>query len=472
MMNNILMTDSYKTSHYRQYPQGTQFVSSYIESRGIDKNVSFYRENEDPVMLFFGLQKFIRDLSLNPIKFKDIVDAEKLLTAHGVPFNRGGWEYIHREYNGRLPLKIFSIPEGTVLPLSLPLVSVINTDPKVPWLTSYIETALLRAVWYPSTVATNSWRIKQDIKKFLELSADNTEGLPFKLHDFGARGVSSAESAQIGGMAHLVNFMGTDTIEALVGANYYYNEPVAGFSIPAAEHSTITAWGKDNEVQAFRNMLTQFGGIGKILAVVSDSYDIYNAVDNLWGGVLRDEVINNGATVVVRPDSGDPATVVLEVVERLMDKFGYERNSKGYKVLPDYLRVIQGDGVNRESINEILIALTGAYISADNVAFGMGGALLQEVNRDSFKFAMKASAAMVKNEWRDVYKTTVTDPGKASKRGLVDTVLNPDDGYVFTARKSPELVGTGNSIMRPVFYNGNIWNEETFAQIRARSEND
>jgi nicotinamide phosphoribosyltransferase len=468
-MNNILMTDSYKASHFKQYPPGTKNVYSYIESRGIDTDASFYSEEDvDEKMIFFGLQAFLMRYLDNPVTWRDVDEAEAVFTPHGVPFNRQGWDYVRNSLNGKIPLKIMAVPEGSVLPLRIPLVGSVNTDTNVAWMTSYFETSLLRAVWYGSTVATNSWRIKQDIRRYLDATADNTDlQIGFKLHDFGARGVSSSESAGIGGTAHTINFFGTDNIEALMFAKKWYGEPMSGFSIPASEHSTMTSWGRDQEEDAYRNMLTQFGGLGKTLAVVSDSYDIYNAVDNLWGGKLKDEVINNGATVVVRPDSGDPVEVVRKVTQKLMNKFGYTTNTKGYEVLPPYIRVIQGDGVSRKSINAILLDLKKNKISAENIAFGMGGALLQDISRDSLKFAMKASAAKVGTRWRDVYKETVTDKTKASKRGLVDTTVDKK----VVVRDNIKDVGKGDSLMNTVFYRGNFVHSsrQTLGDIRARS---
>lgn len=254
----ILNTDSYKASMHLQYAPKTQTIFSYIESRG-----GRYDET-----VLFGVQAFIKEYMLDPITKADIDLAEEIWTAHGEPFNRAGWDYILEKHNGFLPVRIKAAPEGSVIPTRNVLVTIENTDPECFWLTTYIETALLRAVWYPTTVATNSREIKKIIARYLDQTGD-LEGLGFKLHDFGARGASSAESAMIGGMAHLVNFVGTDTIGAVVGVRKYYNEAIAGFSIPAAEHSTITSWGRENEVEAFRNMLTQFAKPGALVAVVS-----------------------------------------------------------------------------------------------------------------------------------------------------------------------------------------------------------
>src|SRR5690606_38536044 len=324
MRNLILNTDSYKVSHFAQYPAGTTFVSSYIESRG-----GVY-----PQTVFFGLQAFLKEYLSKPISAADIDEAEAVSAAHGVPFNRPGWEHILKVHTGCLPIEIEAVAEGSVVPTGNVLVQVMNTDADCAWLTSYIETALLRAIWYPTTVATVSWNCRNIIARYLDDTADSNEGLPFKLHDFGSRGASSEEAAALGGLAHLVNFMGTDTLSAIMAARRYYGADMAGFSIPAAEHSTITSWGRDGESAAYANMLKQFGGAGRLLAVVSDSYDLWNAIDNLWGGELKAQVEAMGGTLVVRPDSGDPVEVVPLAIEKLMAKFGYRTNSKGYRVLP------------------------------------------------------------------------------------------------------------------------------------------
>lgn len=454
MRNLILNTDSYKVSHFAQYPAGTTFVSSYIESRG-----GVY-----PQTVFFGLQAFLKEYLSKPITAADIDEAEAVSGAHGVPFNRPGWEHILKVHNGFLPIEIEAVAEGSVVPTGNVLVQVMNTDADCAWLTSYIETALLRAIWYPTTVATVSWNCRNIIARYLDDTADSNEGLPFKLHDFGSRGASSEEAAALGGLAHLVNFMGTDTLSAIMAARRYYGADMAGFSIPAAEHSTITSWGRDGESAAYANMLKQFGGAGRLLAVVSDSYDLWNAIDNLWGGELKAQVEAMGGTVVVRPDSGDPVEVVPLAIEKLMAKFGYRTNSKGYRVLPDCVRLIQGDGVCAASIEAILAALKAQGLSADNVAFGMGGELLQKVNRDTQKFAMKASAACVNGEWRDVYKDPVTDPGKRSKRGRL-ALLREGTGYR-TVNRSDAPAG---NVLVPVFRNGQLLVEWSLDDVRARA---
>ena len=257
---------------------------------------------------------------------------------------------------------------------------------------------LLVQIWYPSTVATNSRLQKEVIARYLSETADSLDGLPFKLHDFGFRGSSSVESSAIGGCAHLVNFKGTDTMSALLCARRYYGAEMAAFSIPAAEHSTITAWGREHEVDAYRNMLQQFPT--GLVACVSDSYDVFHACEQLWGAELKPlvEAREGTGTLVVRPDSGDPPSTVLKVLRILGAQFGTQKNKKGYKLLPPYLRVIQGDGINRDMLERILSAMKAEGWSADNLSFGSGGALLQKLNRDTLKCALKCSWALINDQ--------------------------------------------------------------------------
>ena len=426
ILNIILNTDSYKLSHFKQYPPGTSNQFSYIEARGMsDEIADLYKTflpDETPKVIYFGEQAFIKEYLSDPVTHADIDEAKPFVEAHGFEFNEDGWRYIVNKYDGVLPIKIRSVREGTAVPLSNIMASVEVTDPRCFWLTSYLETAFLRAIWYPSTIASNGMIAKKVIKKYMDETADyELPELDFKLHDFGARGVSSLESASLGGMAHLVNFQGTDTISGALAAMRYYNSDMPGFSIPASEHSTITAWGKNRERDAFSNMLTQFGGEGKIIACVSDSYDIYNAAEHIWGEDLKEAVENSGGTLVVRPDSGDPLVVPIEVIEILMDKFGYTVNSKGFKVLPDYIRVIQGDGITVSSMSQILSNMRSHKLSASNIAFGMGAGTLQKVDRDTYKFAMKCSAVEINGTWHDVWKEA---PGKDSKRGRLTLVHN------------------------------------------------
>ena len=325
--NLILATDSYKQSHFKQYPEKMTYMHDYIESRG-----GMYGYTK-----FFGLQYYLKEYLSKPVTMEMVEEAKEICKLHGVPFNCKGWKYIAEEL-GYIPVKIRAVPEGSVIPNHNVLVTVESTDEKVAWITGFVETLILK-VWYPITVATFSYKIKQIIKHFLEKTSDNVESeLPFKFHDFGYRGVSSEESAGIGGMEHLTNFKGTDTLASVLFAKKYYNADMAGFSIPASEHSTMTSWGRENEAKAFENIIDSFEGP---MSIVSDSYNYFNAVDYIVGEDLKEKIKNHNGVIIVRPDSGDAITNVLFALESLERNFGVTINSKGYKVLNN-IRIIQG----------------------------------------------------------------------------------------------------------------------------------
>lgn len=448
--NIILSSDSYKISHAVQYPPGSEKVYSYFESRG----------GEFDETVFFGLQYYLkRYLEGTVITKEKIEEARQLCKAHmgnEKLFNLEGWNYILEKHNGKLPIVIKAVPEGTVVPIRNVLMTVENTDPNCFWLTNYLETMLCQ-IWYPITVCSLSYNVKKVIRQHLERSGDPNL-LDFKFHDFGYRGVSSQESAALGGAAHLVNFKGTDTLAALMLLSEYYEAPCSGFSIPATEHSTITSWGREHELDAFRNVLEQYPD--GLVACVSDSYNIWEACEKLWGTYLKNEVMKRNGTLVIRPDSGKPTVVVMKVLDILGEKFGFTTNSKGYKVLDPHVRIIQGDGVDLQEVGKILGIMNDEGWSADNIAFGCGGGLLQKVNRDTQKFAFKCSNITVNGEERDVYKDPITDIGKRSKIGrLVLTKI----GETYTTSN------TGSDELVEVFRDGEIKKKYHLNKIRERA---
>jgi nicotinamide phosphoribosyltransferase len=469
MKSLILKSDSYKFTHNPQYPKGTTKVISYLESRGgIFDNTVFYG-------LQFLLKKHFEGVVVTR---QDVDKAKKIIDNHIGPniFNYEGWLRIVNVHGGKIPIRIKAVPEGTVLKTSNVLMTVENTDEELPWITNFCESILLQ-LWYPITVSTLSREIKKNIIKYLKkttsYSKEEIQNLcKFSLNDFGYRGASSDESAAIGGSAHIVNFSGSDNISAIDLITTYYNtDEMLAFSIPASEHSTITSWGEENEVKAYENMLDAYPT--GIRACVSDSYNILNACENLWGGELRDKVLNLNGRLVIRPDSGDPVQTLKRVFNILWNKFGGRTNSKGFKVLDDHIRVIQGDGVNYESIIEILDMMVEEGFSAENIVFGMGGALLQKVDRDTQKFAFKCCSITVNGQERDVQKHplevdkygNIIQSFKTSKKGNLK-LIRTSDGFK-TIEQAQDDEG---DVMVKVFENGNILKEYTFQEIRERAE--
>jgi nicotinamide phosphoribosyltransferase len=453
--NIIINVDNYKHCHYPLYPPGTEYVSSYIESRG----------GELPSTLFVGLQAFLREYLMRPITLEDIDQAEFIEREQGMHFNRELWLSLLNEHGGYLPVEIEAVPEGTVLPPRNVLVQLINTDPKYWWVTSFFETCLLRAVWYPTTIGSISWLAKQIIREALEFTSDNPKVLRHMLHDYGARGVSSMESAALGGLAHLVNFSQSDTVPGILAAKRYYNAGHVSNSGPNSEHAGFCAWGRENETAALRNMLTTYAHNGVAL-LLTDTYDHEHCVKNIIGRELKRDIENFPGLVGIRPDSGDVVHVTAETCAWLMDAFGYTTNSKGFKVLPPYVRVVQGDGVNFKALPDIFIELMRHGFSAENALFGMGGGLLQHHNRDTMNFGQKASAVCVNGVWRDIHKTPTGAGFKVSKKGRL-ALKYENNTYTTVPRDS---IPAAENVLVPVFRNGKLLKKWDFKELIERSE--
>lgn len=452
----ILDTDSYKFSHPAQYPPGTEHVFAYVEPRRA------FGEIEE--IVFFGLQPELAKLAGVVVTAEMVDEAESFIAKHGLKLDVKGWRHIVDVHGGRLPVRIDALPEGTVSRHSVPQMRIVNTDPAVPWITTFLETRLLRSVWYGSTVASVSRHVIGKIRDAMIETDGDGAGAVFALHDFGARGVSSFESAGLGGAAHLISSRGSDTVPGLVFANAFYGAEMAGFSIPATEHSTVTAWGREGEAEFMARFLEQ--NPRGIIACVSDSYDLMAAVRDIWGRQLKDAVLARDGVLVVRPDSGDPLKVVPEVIEALGEAFGWVVTPQGYRRLHDKVRVIQGDGVTPATIGAILDELKRRKLSVGSLAFGMGGGLLQAVSRDSFSYAYKASAIQIGGAWRDVYKDPITAAGaKRSKKGRMGVVETPDG----LSAKRLEEIEPGADLMQTVFEDGELKKVWHLDEVRLRA---
>jgi nicotinamide phosphoribosyltransferase len=451
-VNLPLLSDSYHLTQPQQHPDGTTELYSHFLSRG----------GRFKTVTAFGLQYALMRFLTQRVTHQDVDEAQHLLNAHFGQdlFDAAGWHHLVDDHGGRIPLSIKALPEGTTVPVKNALFTVENTCPRCR-LGDHFETLLVQN-WYPTTVCTLSREIKKVILHFLELTG-TPDLINFKLHDFGFRGVSSVESAGIGGAAHLVNFLGTDTLAALLLLRDYYAEPCAGFSIPASQHSTMGILGPEGELSQMERMLDKFPK-GPV-ACVSDTFDIFRACSKYWGQKLREKVLQRDGFVVVRPDSGDPVVIVKQVYDLLGEAFGYERNHRGFKTLHPKVKVIQGDGCNYDSVDDILGNLMRYQWSNDPLAFGMGNALLQDVRRDDQKFKFACSSAVINGQRRDVYKDPVTDLGKQSFRGRVAVVFDPKAGYKTIRLEEAE----GKDLLVEVYRDGDLTKFQPLAEIRQRA---
>lgn len=457
--NPILNTDAYKTSHWKLYRENLVGMSSYLESRIKDNST-----------LFFGMNMALRKYFTTPITMDMVDEGEEFWPNFGCPYNRDGWEIIVNELEGKLPIEIQAVAEGSLVSTDNVLVQARNTDERFPWLVNYFETTLLSHLWYPTTVATISFQIRCIYEAALRTTGckDIPAAAMYGLNDFGMRGATCNEAAGFGGAAHLVNFTGTDNAAGYLYAKRYYGADLSLMSIPAAEHSTICSWGRDSEQEAYQNLIDTYLKEGRIVSCVSDSYNLWDAI-RMWGGPMRNQIMNSGGRLVVRPDSGDPAEISRLTVEAIGNLFGFSVNELGYKVLPEYIRVIYGDGINATSIQNILLGLIEAGWAAENIIFGMGGALLQKCNRDTFAFAFKANEGQnvdsdLEYESFDIYKDPFTANGtKTSKLGR-QALIRKDN--IYSTVRETEL-GNNTNYLSTVYRNGEIVYEPSFDNVRS-----
>ncbi len=498
LANNIINTDSYKLGHYTFEEDGTTSDYAYIEARagGVSAEVTM-----------FGLQYFCLYYLTKPVTMEMIDEAEEQVLAHGLPFNRSGWELIVERHGGYMPVRIKALREGEIVPESVVQVTIENTDPEITWASRYVETSLLRADWFGSTIAARSARWQRKLLPFLQRTG-SPETIAWKIVDFGARGSETTESAAVGGAAHLIATQVTDNqmgirlarkaypgSDAQVESGYF----MPAYSIPATEHSVTTAWTALREYDFYSNILNVHGvkprnaaGERNPVSVVVDTYDQDQAIA-IWGtagdvplnltysdpdtgedihvrvpGGLKDRLIASNMKLVARPDSGDPVINVPHLLDLLGSYFGYSYNDKGFKMLPDFVGVIQGDQIDEETLVSISAAVEAAGWSLDNVAFGSGGGLLQkDVTRDSHRYAQKASYVVVNGEVRNIQKKPKTDPSKASKAGRFSVVRR--NGKLTTIREGTMLPGERDEL-EIVYEDGRVERVMSFLDVRRTFE--
>jgi nicotinamide phosphoribosyltransferase len=467
--NFAVGTDSYKVNHHKVYPDDAEVIHSYFEAR---------KGSEYPETVFFGLQFLLKTLEGVVVTSEDVEEAYLKMKHHfwGNPdcFHYEGFKRLVEKHKGKLPVRIRAVPEGTIVPINNVLFTIENTDEEFPWLTNFLETYLTH-VWHPMTVATKSYHVKKLLQKYLDKTADDHSLLPFLLHDFGYRGVAGNEAAGRGGAGHLVNFLGTDTMVAMDYAEHFYGASYEGlgYSVFATEHSVMTADGEDGEKGIIQKVLDT-NPVG-IISVVNDSYNDQRHVGWLCGE-FKEQILARHANApegiptkfVTRPDSvpeGETAEdIVLDIYNRFAEAFGTTTNSKGYKELNPAVGVIWGDGIDFDGIEKILETLEANGYSTSAMAFGMGGGLLQKVNRDTQRCAFKCSAQKRGGEWIDIQKKPrdISKASKAGRQALYKTQLGE---YITTRVETLEKVDA-TDILETVFENGEIVKEYTFAEVR------
>lgn len=481
------LTDFYKTDHRRQYPQGTEMVYSNLTARTsrvplVDK------------VVVFGLQYFLKNYLVGQFeeyffgRSKDVVVADykrRLDTSLGkdtVPLDH----IVALHELGYLPVRIKSLPEGTRCPIRVPFLTIQNTKDEFFWVTNFLETLMCNTLWHPMTVATIAFEFRRQLNMYAQWTSDQPEFVPWQGHDFSMRGQTSLESSCVAGAAHLLSFTGTDTIPAIDWLEEYYEanaeQELVGGSVPATEHSVMCLGGagKFDEYLTYLRLITEVYPKG-IVSIVSDTWDYWHVLNHTIRG-LKDVIMARDGKVVIRPDSGDPENIIcgarLEsygtdspvykgTIQLLWEIFGGTINSKGFKQLDPHIGVIYGDGINLDVMGRICTRLKAQGFSSTNIVFGIGSYSYQYVTRDTFGFAMKATAGMINGRRIEIFKDPVTDDGiKKSARGLLR--VNGD----YSLSQQVTAIEECGGLLQTRYENGQMIDPTTLQNIRIRIGNE
>lgn len=531
---SMFATDFYKLGHIRQYPDNTTLVYSNLTPRSdrLFKGLPDF----DHKIVFFGLQGFIQEVLQDQFNdnFFALDEQEVIATYHDLVSNalgaeNAGYDHIvalHRL--GYLPIRIKALPEGSRVSMKVPVFTVENTLPEFYWVTNFLETLLSSNLWKGSTNATIAYEYRRLLDRFADLTGSDKFLVNFQGHDFSARGMSGMEDAVRTGSAHLVSFMGTDTVGAIEYIQDYYRPEdkttITGGSVPATEHSVMCMGGFEDEQETFRRLIEDTYPKG-IVSIVSDTWDFWKVMTEFTVN-LKDKILARDGKVVFRPDSGDPVKILtgykvyenfvvgrdsywdldgesfdcLEIngkfyeyevdygsyegderieigeeipehvvkgaVEILWDNFGGTETSTGYKLLDSHVGLIYGDSITLQRAQDILQRLADKGFASGNVVFGIGSYTYQYNTRDTFGFAVKATYGEVDGVGRELFKDPKTDSGtKKSARGLLRVDL-VDGEYVLKDQVTREEEQGGE--LRVVFEDGELYNYEGLDVIRKR----
>lgn len=475
-LNTLLCVDSYKLHHPDQYPEGTHKICSNWTPRGsripgIDR------------VVFFGLQYFLQEYMSGKGFFdrpKDEVIAEYTAAINGFGTNADRVATLHDL--GYFPLEFRALPEGTLCPLRVPMFTVENTDSRFFWLTNYIETIMSATLWLPSTSATLAWRFR----KLLDERCKETGGDPsftqWQGHDFSMRGMGGLEAAMMSGAGHLLSFTGTDTVPAVQFANKYYpgDNGLVGASVPATEHSVMSAGGQESELDTFNRLLDIYPT--GIVSVVSDTWNLWDVILKILP-TLKERILRRDGKLVIRPDSGDPVKIICGdpslpadnpaskgVVELLWEIFGGTVTSTGHRLLNSHIGVIYGDAITYERADAITRGLAAKGFASNNIVFGVGSFTYQFNTRDVFGFAMKATHATINGVGRNLFKNPITDDGtKKSLTGRIAVfqrkLCDDEPGRLYAIDNATQAIES-LSRLQTVWKDGQFVRRQSFADVR------
>ncbi|MFQ3307069.1 MAG: nicotinamide phosphoribosyltransferase [Candidatus Midichloriaceae bacterium] len=490
-INPLTAIDFYKADHRRQYPKGTSEVYANFTARS--NSLAKVLSDHDGKVVVFGVQYLIKhflqevwDENFFKLQKKKIVNDYKYRMDNALGPDIITVEHIESLHDlGYLPIRIKALPEGARVPMGVPILTIVNTDPDFFWLTNYIESVVSCYLWKPMTSATTAFEFRRLLTNYALKTGSDLDFVRFQANDFSFRSSSSLQDAFMTGAAHLTSFVGTANVPGIDMLECYYNansaEKRIGFSIPSTEHSVISMGTKDGELETFKRLITEIYPKG-IVSIVSDTWDFWRVITE-FVNILKDEILNRDGKVVIRPDSGDPIKIVCGdenalkgtpehkgAIQCLWDIFGGSITKTGYKLLDQHIGLIYGDSISLDRAEAILKKLKSNGFASSNIVFGIGSNAYQSVTRDSFGFAMKTTSGVVNGQRRDVFKDPKTDDGtKKSAKGLL-RVEKEGGNYVLYDQQTEEQETQGE--LEVVFENGKLIKDQTLCEIRDRIDKE
>lgn len=478
-----LLCDFYKISHREQYPTNTEKIYSTWTPRAsrfadIDKVVAFGFQAfvKEYLIDYFNENFFSRSVENVIEEYVRVIRATLNVPDPDTEHIRRLWEL------GYLPLRIKAVPEGTLVPIRTPMLTIENTIPEFFWVTNYIETLMSCSLWQMITSATLAKKFRDIFIRWAIKTGGPRDFVPFQGHDFSMRGMGSLETAKYSAAGHLLSFVGTDSIPGILFLEEYYGADIdtelVGTSIPATEHSVMSAYGQD-ELSSYRRIITEVYPKG-FVSIVSDTWNLWSVLNDVIA-TLKPEILARDGRVVVRPDSGDPVKIICGdkssqdenvrkgVIEILWDIFGGTVNDKGYKELDSHIGCIYGDAITVERAEAICQGLADKGFASTNMVFGIGSFTYQYNTRDTFSFALKSTYARIGGEEKFLFKDPITDTGiKKSQTGMVRVFQNGWGVGYRDGLTEVERDAVTDDLLEDVFVNGKLIREHTLAEVRIR----
>jgi nicotinamide phosphoribosyltransferase len=483
--NPMLLIDFYKAVHAEMLPKDITKSVSYFTPR-------MSRVNRWDSVVMFGLQGFIKTYLVDYFNdeffnkpFDEVIGGYKRVMDATLGENAYKIEKIEKLHKlGYLPIEIVALPEGTIVPMHVPMFGITNTHKDFAWLPQSLESLISAESWHPMIAATVGYTYRQIVNYYYDLTCDDETSRAKALGAFDFRGEECTDSAIKAGAGWCLSFLNTATVPTIpyLEKNYKCDctkEPVA-FGSPSTEHSVMCSnFAVDgDEITLLRRLLTEIYPNTSFSAVL-DSYDYWNVIDNILPQ-LKPEILAHNGCMLMRGDSGDCVEVVTKTVFKLWEEFGGTTNSKGYKVLDPHVKAIYGDSITVQRCEQIYKILMENGFACSNVALGVGSfsfqcieedGVLKPFTRDTFSSCIKATYCEIDDKPFPIFKNPKDGGFKKSQKGCCVVVKGSDDKLIYVDGRTWEEAHVSGedakvNLLQPVFKDGQLIKEQSLAEIR------